>query len=229
VRLRGAGRQALANADAHEQLAASRARIVEAGDAERRRLERNLHDGAQQRLVSLALDLRLIGATLEKDPPAPAATSTRRQEQLAQGSTSCASWRAASIRRSSPTAASARRSRRWRARAGAGRDHRAADERLAGPVEAAAYYVVAEAITNVAKYAQRLARHRQRPPLERQRHGRRSPTTASAARTPPRHRPARAGGPPRGARRSARGRQPGRERPPRARHLASAPRFPYPE
>ena len=43
--------QALANADAHEQLAASRARIVEAGDAERRRLERNLHDGAQQRLV----------------------------------------------------------------------------------------------------------------------------------------------------------------------------------
>ena len=49
--------QALANADAHEQLAASRARIVEAGDAERRRLERNLHDGAQQRLVSVALDL----------------------------------------------------------------------------------------------------------------------------------------------------------------------------
>ena len=44
--------QALANADAHEQLAASRARIVEAGDAERRRLERNLHDGAQQRLVA---------------------------------------------------------------------------------------------------------------------------------------------------------------------------------
>jgi len=44
--------QALANADAHEKLAASRARIVEAGDAERRRLERNLHDGAQQRLVA---------------------------------------------------------------------------------------------------------------------------------------------------------------------------------
>ena len=52
--------QALANADAHEQLlAASRARIVEAGDAERRRLERNLHDGAQQRLVALAVELRM--------------------------------------------------------------------------------------------------------------------------------------------------------------------------
>ena len=42
--------QALANAQAREELAASRARIVAAGDAERRRLERNLHDGAQQRL-----------------------------------------------------------------------------------------------------------------------------------------------------------------------------------
>ena len=50
---------ALANAEAREELAASRARIVEAGDAERRRLERNLHDGAQQRLVALALTLRL--------------------------------------------------------------------------------------------------------------------------------------------------------------------------
>src|SRR6185436_6602192 len=46
--------QALANAEARRKLAASRARIVEAADTERRRLERNLHDGAQQRLVSLA-------------------------------------------------------------------------------------------------------------------------------------------------------------------------------
>ena len=46
--------QALANAEAREQLAASRARVVAAGDTERRRLERNLHDGAQQRLVALS-------------------------------------------------------------------------------------------------------------------------------------------------------------------------------
>ena len=77
--------QALANADAHEQLAASRARIVEAGDAERRRLERNLHDGAQQRLVALAVDLTLIGAKLEKDPPAARKTLTAAQDELAQG------------------------------------------------------------------------------------------------------------------------------------------------
>jgi signal transduction histidine kinase len=47
-----------------EQLRTSRARIVEAGDAERRRLERDLHDGAQQRLVGLALSLRLVRSQL---------------------------------------------------------------------------------------------------------------------------------------------------------------------
>src|SRR6185437_4128939 len=51
------------------ELHASRARIVQAADTERRRLERNLHDGAQQRLVSLALLLRLAGAALDQDPP----------------------------------------------------------------------------------------------------------------------------------------------------------------
>ena len=61
---------ALASADAREQLAASRARIVEAGDAERRRLERNLHDGAQQRLVSVALVLREVESKLELNPDA---------------------------------------------------------------------------------------------------------------------------------------------------------------
>jgi signal transduction histidine kinase len=58
---------ALANVDAREQLAASRARIVEAADAARRRIERDLHDGAQQRLVSLALSLRHLESSLEPD------------------------------------------------------------------------------------------------------------------------------------------------------------------
>jgi signal transduction histidine kinase len=61
---------ALANVDAREQLAASRARIVEATDASRRRIERDLHDGAQQRLVSLALSLRLLASSLELDSAA---------------------------------------------------------------------------------------------------------------------------------------------------------------
>jgi signal transduction histidine kinase len=55
---------------ANEELRASRARIVAAGDAERRKLERNLHDGAQQHLVALAVKLRLAKDAVEDDPPA---------------------------------------------------------------------------------------------------------------------------------------------------------------
>src|SRR3954447_8369822 len=54
---------AIANAEAHAELAASRARIVTTADATRRRIERNLHDGAQQHLVSLALQLRAVRPT----------------------------------------------------------------------------------------------------------------------------------------------------------------------
>jgi signal transduction histidine kinase len=61
---------ALEAAEAHDQLNASRARIVEAGVAERRRLERNLHDGAQQRLVALTLHLRMAQECLPDDPQA---------------------------------------------------------------------------------------------------------------------------------------------------------------
>ena len=104
--------QALANADAHDKLAASRARIVGAGDAERRRLERNLHDGAQQRLVSLALQLRLTQSALERRPDDVPGCSTRPRPSSPARSTSCASWHAESTPRSSPTAVSARRWRR---------------------------------------------------------------------------------------------------------------------
>ena len=56
-------RTAIANAEAQAALAASRARIVAAGDEARQRIERDLHDGAQQRLVTLALQLRELQAT----------------------------------------------------------------------------------------------------------------------------------------------------------------------
>ncbi|HWJ33441.1 MAG TPA: PAS domain S-box protein, partial [Gaiellaceae bacterium] len=61
---------AVASAQAREDLQSSRARIVRAGDVQRRKLERNLHDGAQQRLVSLALTLRLARARLDQGPEA---------------------------------------------------------------------------------------------------------------------------------------------------------------
>jgi GAF domain-containing protein len=89
---------ALANADAREQLAASRARIVEAGDAERRRLERNLHDGAQQRLVRLALCLRDVEANLDRDPLPPGAISPRRARSWRTRWRSCGSSPTASTR-----------------------------------------------------------------------------------------------------------------------------------
>jgi len=52
-----------------EELAASRTRIVAAGDQARRRIERDLHDGTQQRLVSLALDVRSAEATVADQLP----------------------------------------------------------------------------------------------------------------------------------------------------------------
>jgi signal transduction histidine kinase len=60
---------AVANAAAHSELIASRLRIVNAADEARRRVERDLHDGAQQRLVALSLDLDRIGASFVEDQP----------------------------------------------------------------------------------------------------------------------------------------------------------------
>ncbi|HWJ54205.1 MAG TPA: GAF domain-containing protein [Propionibacteriaceae bacterium] len=61
---------AIANADARAKLTQSRARIVATADATRRRIERDLHDGAQQRLVALALELRLAQQTVQAELPA---------------------------------------------------------------------------------------------------------------------------------------------------------------
>ena len=93
-----------------EELKGSRARIVEAGDAERRRLERNLHDGAQQRLIGVALQLRLLAMRVRDDAGAQE-LATRAADELGQSLRSCGSSRAGSIRRCS-SSASRRRSRR---------------------------------------------------------------------------------------------------------------------
>ena len=73
VQLDSALQESLANLEqANEDLQASRARIVATGDAERRRIERNLHDGAQQHLVALAVNLRLAKDMLVDDPESAA-------------------------------------------------------------------------------------------------------------------------------------------------------------
>jgi signal transduction histidine kinase len=147
--------QALANADAYRKLAASRVRIVEAGDTERRRLERNLHDGAQQRLVSLSLKLRLIKARLRKDPESAEALLAEADSELDHA---LAELR--ELARGIHPAVLTDRGLEAAIRAVADRAPipieltRLPEDRLPDSVEAAIYYLVAEAITNVAKYAQ---------------------------------------------------------------------------
>ena len=146
--------QALANADAYEKLAASRARLVEVGDAERQRLERNLHDGAQQRLVSVALELSMVASRLESDPAAAREMLATAQGDLARGLDELREL----ARGIHPVVLTERglgpALDALVARAPLPVDVTLPDERLAAPIEAAAYYVVAESVTNVAKYAQ---------------------------------------------------------------------------
>ena len=146
--------QALANADAYRKLAASRARIVEAADIERQRLERNLHDGAQQRLVSLALKLRLVKASLRRDPTSADARLAEAEGELGQALDE--------LRELARGIHPAVLTDRGLTAALEGLAERAAlpveltrvpEDRLPDSIEAAIYYLVAEAITNVAKYA----------------------------------------------------------------------------
>jgi PAS domain S-box-containing protein len=151
------------NAELHarlEELAASRARIVTAGDVERRRLERNLHDGAQQRLVALSLSLRLAQAKLDSDPAAARSILAGAGEELA-----LALDELRELARGLHPAVLSDRGLRAAVEMLAGRSPvpieiaAIPDERLPEPVEAAAYYLIAEALTNVAKYAQASAVH----------------------------------------------------------------------
>jgi signal transduction histidine kinase len=145
---------ALANADAREQLAASRARIVEAADAERRRIERNLHDGAQQRLVSVALELGQVEARLDEEPVAARQLLAAARDELA-----LAIDELRELARGIHPAVLSERGLRpaleaLAARAGVPIELEAVCDRLPERVEAAAYYVVAEALTNAARHAE---------------------------------------------------------------------------
>jgi signal transduction histidine kinase len=134
------------------EIKASRERIVAAGDAERRRLERNLHDGAQQRLVGIALQLRLLQNRVANDPSAAALVTTASDElahslsdlrELARG------IHPAVLEHGLPAALDA-----LATRAPVPTDVDCElPGRLPEPVELAAYFVVCEALANVAKYA----------------------------------------------------------------------------
>ena len=136
-----------------EELRHSRRRIVEAADDARRQIERDLHDGAQQQLVSLALDLRLLRARLKHEPELAStveeladklAVALAELRELARGihpavlsDHGLGPAIHVLVERSPITVES----------------ELAFDDRLPAPIEAAAYFVVAEGLTNVIKYA----------------------------------------------------------------------------
>jgi PAS domain S-box-containing protein len=144
---------AVASAQAREDLQSSRARLVKTGDEQRRKLERNLHDGAQQRLVSLALTLRLARSKLESDPES--------LEQILAGAAEELDFALEELRelaRGLHPAALTEQGLAPAVRALAERlpidvDVDKLDERLPDYLEATAYYICSEALTNVAKHA----------------------------------------------------------------------------
>jgi signal transduction histidine kinase len=138
-----------------QELRASRARIVQATDEERRRLERDLHDGAQQRLVALSLSLRLVRTRMDADVHdaadlldecvAELLGATSELRELARGIHPAiltdrgldAALKAVAARAPVPVEVTS-----------------SVTERMPAQVEAAAYFVVAEALTNVARYSE---------------------------------------------------------------------------
>lgn len=144
---------ALENRDLHSELRTSRERIIAAGDAERRRIERNLHDGAQQRLVMLSLQLSQVQRRLHADPAGAEQLLTSASDELAR---SLAELRelargihpaeldhgldialeTLTIRSAVPTTVEVE-----------------PGARIPEPVAFAVYFVTSEALTNIAKYA----------------------------------------------------------------------------
>jgi signal transduction histidine kinase len=138
-----------------DELRASRARVLRIGLEERRRLERDLHDGAQQRLVAMALNIRLARSKLNEDPLAA--------EQLLASAGSELESALEELRELARGIHPAVLTDRGLATALETLANRAPvpvelgdlpDERFPEAVELAAYFVVAEALTNVAKYAE---------------------------------------------------------------------------
>jgi signal transduction histidine kinase len=146
---------AIANTEAHAQLTASRTRIVTATDQARRRLERDLHDGAQQRLVSLGLTLRTAQAAV----PSELTALHQQLSDVVQGLVDVSADLREISRGIHPVILS---------KGGLGPALKALARRCAIPVElhidvteplpepaeVAAYYVAAEALTNATKHAQ---------------------------------------------------------------------------
>src|SRR5687767_4091670 len=138
----------------NQELRASRARVVEAADAARRKIERDLHDGAQQRLIALGLDVRLARSRIDAEPESAGPFLDKLLDELTAASTE--------LRELARGIHPAVLTDRGLAPAVAALAARAPvpveivelpDDRSPTAAEAAAYFTVAEALTNIAKYA----------------------------------------------------------------------------
>jgi signal transduction histidine kinase len=145
---------AVSNATIRSELAASRARVIAAADETRRRIERDLHDGAQQQLVTLALGLRFteerVPAGLDELRTEVGEYADRLASVIEELREMSRGIHPAILTESGLTAALRTLARR--SAVPVALDVRC-DERLPDPVEVAAYYVVSEALTNAAKHA----------------------------------------------------------------------------
>jgi PAS domain S-box-containing protein len=145
---------AVASAQARAEVTASRARLVELGVAERRRLERNLHDGAQQRLVALALRLRMARSRLPDDAAGAEkmidAAAEELQHALDELRELARGLHPAVLteRGLGPALESLAARAPWPVQVSG-----VPEQRLPPPIEAAIYFVVAEALTNAARHA----------------------------------------------------------------------------
>jgi signal transduction histidine kinase len=150
---------AIANADSRAELTASRARVVATADETRRRIERDLHDGTQQRLVHTILSLKLArqalghnggpGAQLVDEALAHAESANTQLRELVHGILP-AVLRRGGLRAAVGTLTT---------RAGLPVSADVTAERLPPALEATAYFIVAEALTNVVKHAAASSAH----------------------------------------------------------------------
>jgi signal transduction histidine kinase len=137
------------------ELRASRSRLVRAGYEERRRLERDLHDGAQQRLMALGINLRLARDRIARDPDEAAELVDASLQELNE-----ASGELRELARGIHPAVLNDRGLEAALKGLAGRAPvpvelvETPDDRLPSSVESAVYFVVAEALTNVARYSE---------------------------------------------------------------------------
>jgi len=146
---------AIAATETREQLLESRRRLVVTADAERRRLERNLHDGAQQRLVSLSIAIRRAQAKVLSDPAQAvetlAAASNELTEALAELRELARGLHPAVLTDRGLGAALQALAERAPLPV---RIEYSEAARLPDSVEVAAYFLVAESLTNAARYAE---------------------------------------------------------------------------